>query len=214
MLRASRYGPLTAAGYDAASGEWPVYRAGRAAAVDALGLAPGASVLDLGCGTGLSLPLLLAATGPSGAVVAVDASAAMLARAGRRVAGRGWTGVRLLRADVATVGTTAPGALAREDGGAHDAVLAVYALSLVRDWPAAWAAAVAAARPGARAAVVDMARPRGTGRALAPLAAAACRLGGADIDAHPWTAVERGCTDVTALSLRGGHVQVRVGTLP
>ena len=36
-------------------------------------------MLDLGCGTGLSLPLLLTEVGPTGSVVGVDASAAMLA---------------------------------------------------------------------------------------------------------------------------------------
>ena len=79
---------------------------------------------------------------------------------------------------------------------------------------AAWRTAVSVARPGARVAVVDMARPARRARALTPLALAATRLGGADIDAHPWTALEQECTDVTAVSLRGGHVQVRVGTLP
>lgn len=46
--------------------------------------------------------------------------------------------------------------------------------------------AVGLARPGARIAVVDMAVSTGPARVLEPLARLACRLGGADIAAHPW----------------------------
>ncbi|MEZ4728598.1 MAG: hypothetical protein R3E79_15800 [Caldilineaceae bacterium] len=44
-------------------------------------LAPsfGATALDLGCGTGRALPLLRAAVGPTGQVIALDATWEMLA---------------------------------------------------------------------------------------------------------------------------------------
>ena len=77
----------------------------------------------------------------------------------------------------------------------------------------AWRAATAAARPGARVAVVDLQTPTCPATALAPLAHLACMMGGSDITAHPWSALERDCTDVQAWSLRGGHIQVRAGTL-
>ncbi|MCG6970554.1 MAG: methyltransferase domain-containing protein [Gammaproteobacteria bacterium] len=48
-------------------------------------LAPGGTVVDLGCGTGLNFPLLQQAVGPVGRVISVDLSAEMLARAGKRV---------------------------------------------------------------------------------------------------------------------------------
>lgn len=204
----ARYGQLTALTYDLVSGEWPVYRAGRVAGVHGLRLRPGQRVLDVGCGTGLDLPLLMDGVGPGGAVVALDASAAMLAAAQRRAARLGWQRVRPVHADATRVD---PAALARD--GPADAVIACYTLSLMADWPAAWATAVAAARPGARVAVVDLDVPTGRARALAPLARAACALGGSDPAAHPWTALEGTCSDVTALGLRGGHVQVRAGTL-
>jgi demethylmenaquinone methyltransferase/2-methoxy-6-polyprenyl-1,4-benzoquinol methylase len=206
---ARRYGTATALAYDAISGERPVYRAGRVAAVEALRLAPGDAVLDLGCGTGLDLPLLLPRIGPAGSVVALDASAAMLAATGRRAARAGAARVHLVRADATTVDAAA----LRPGGRPADAVLACYTLSLMADWPAAWRTAVAAARPGARMAVVDLAATTGRARPVAPLARLACWMGGSDPAAHPWTALERECTDVTALSLRGGHVQVRMGTL-
>ncbi|TGB12382.1 class I SAM-dependent methyltransferase [Streptomyces sp. MZ04] len=60
----------------------PAYRA---AATD-LKLRPGARVLDAGCGTGRALPALRDAVGPSGVVLGVDLTPAMLeatVRAGR-----------------------------------------------------------------------------------------------------------------------------------
>ncbi|MFD0028735.1 class I SAM-dependent methyltransferase [Streptomyces sp. NPDC055059] len=60
------------------------------AAVAGLGLRAGDRVLDAGCGTGRALPALRDAVGPSGAVLGVDLTPAMLeaaARAGRDHAG-------------------------------------------------------------------------------------------------------------------------------
>ena len=71
----------------------------RADAVARLALGEGARVLDLGCGTGLSLPLLRAAVGESGAVYGVDLSPDMLAAARRRSSAAGWTNVHLIEAD-------------------------------------------------------------------------------------------------------------------
>ncbi len=187
--------------YDVLSMEWPIYRAGRVAAIRAMELRSGMRVLDLGCGTGLNHPLLQEAIGPTGAVVGVDTSWHMLAQARQRASHRGWSNVELLQADMTEV-----------DGiGAVDAVLATYSLSLVPGWELAWARAMAATRTGGRMAIVDMQLPVGAARIAAPLARLACAAGGADINAHPWTALERDCLDVRAISLRGGHIQVRVG---
>jgi demethylmenaquinone methyltransferase/2-methoxy-6-polyprenyl-1,4-benzoquinol methylase len=73
-----------------------VSREYRAIAVERLSLQPGDSVIDLGCGTGLSLPLLTDAVGPEGRVIGVDASPDMLARARRRVDAAGWGNVELV----------------------------------------------------------------------------------------------------------------------
>lgn len=211
MRRPQRYG-WAAPAYDLVSFEWPVYRAGRVAGVEALGLKAGDSVLDLGCGTGLSLPLLRDAVGPAGHVVGVDASRAMLTHARRRVRSAGWSNVELVHSDAAGTAILDDGVGA--GGTPFDAAIFVYALSLMSPWEDAWAQAVRLVRPGGRLAVVDMALPTGCARPFGPLARLACLLGGADIDAHPWTAVERDLTDVTAATLRGGHLQVRAGMVP
>jgi demethylmenaquinone methyltransferase/2-methoxy-6-polyprenyl-1,4-benzoquinol methylase len=71
----------------------------RAEAVARLALTEGGRVLDLGCGTGLSLPLLRAAVGASGAVYGVDLSPDMLAAARDRSHAAGWANVHLIEAD-------------------------------------------------------------------------------------------------------------------
>lgn len=57
--------------------------------VDALRLRAGSAVLDVGCGHGACLPLLAQQVGVGGRVAGIDASAAMVAAARRRVAAQG-----------------------------------------------------------------------------------------------------------------------------
>ncbi len=52
--------------------------------VDAIPLSKGDTVLDIGCGTGLCMPMLADRVGPTGAIVGVDESPEMLAVARRR----------------------------------------------------------------------------------------------------------------------------------
>jgi len=72
----------------------------RRSAVSWLGLAAGDSVLDVGCGTGLSFELLRAAVGPRGRIVGIEQSPEMIERARRRVRQQGWRNVSLLNAPV------------------------------------------------------------------------------------------------------------------
>lgn len=85
----------------------------RRVAVQALALAPGETVFDVACGTGLSLPLLRRAVGPHGRVVGIEQSPEMLALARRRVAQHRWRNVELIGAPVeaATLAVQADAAL-------------------------------------------------------------------------------------------------------
>jgi len=179
MRRRARY-RTSARFYDLISAEWPVYRAGRVAAIDLMALRPGHRVLDIGCGTGLNFPLVQDRIGPTGSITGVDASAQMLAQAQRRTRAAGWGNVRLIEADATTLDARALGL-----AGDFDAVISTYAVSLMANW-----------------------------RVWTPLARLACLLGGSDIGAHPWTAIEAALTDVHRVSPRGGHIQVRVGSVP
>lgn len=75
----------------------------RRAAVARLAPARGQTVIDFGCGTGLSLPLLRERVGAGGQVVGIEQSPEMLARARERVARQGWRNVELLGAPAESV---------------------------------------------------------------------------------------------------------------
>jgi ubiquinone/menaquinone biosynthesis C-methylase UbiE len=59
--------------------------ADRARVVELLGLHPGETVIDVGCGTGLCFPLLVAGVGSTGRVVGIEQSIDMLGRAKERI---------------------------------------------------------------------------------------------------------------------------------
>lgn len=191
--------------YDALSAERRVYGAGRRAGIEMLRLRPGQHVVDVGCGTGLSLAALREGVLPGGLVTGVDSSAAMLRRARAKVARRGWDGVRLIRADAAA--PSGPWA----DPPA-DAVLFCYSLSVMPNWREALRNAAAAARPGARIAVVDLAVPAGRWPS-AMAARIACLAGGSNPDRRPWLAVGDIASHVEHRSLLAGHIHVAAGEL-
>lgn len=71
----------------------------RAGCVRALDLDPGDTVVEFGCGPGVNLPALREAVGPTGRVVGVDLTRAMLDRARGLVERRGWENVSLVQGD-------------------------------------------------------------------------------------------------------------------
>lgn len=95
----------------------------RARAVAALDLSPGATVLDVGCGTGLSFPLLHERIGPGGHIIGIEQSPDMLDQARQRVRRWRWRNVRLVCSAVVA---------ARIDGRA-DAALFHLVHDILRD---------------------------------------------------------------------------------
>lgn len=85
----------------------------RKRAIAVLALQPGDTVLDVGCGTGLSLPLLRQAVGARGRVVGIEQSPDMIERARQRVAEHRWKNVTLICSPVedAVIGVAADAAL-------------------------------------------------------------------------------------------------------
>jgi ubiquinone/menaquinone biosynthesis C-methylase UbiE len=122
----------------------------RRQAISALGLKPGDTVVDVGCGTGLNFPLLYGAVTSQGRIVGVDLSDEMLAQARQLVAANQWANVELVCADAAQF----------EFPSGVDAVLSTYALTLVPDCGLVISNARRALAPAGRIAVLDMAWPR------------------------------------------------------
>jgi len=149
----------------------------RRIAAERLRLEPGASVLEISCGTGANFPNLQARISPTGRLVGVDYTPAMLAQARRLVERQGWQNVELLQADARQL----------ELGEQFDAVLWMLAASVVPDWQVALERAVAHVKPGGWLVVADArfserryARPLNWYADIMGLGAAA------DIGRRPW----------------------------
>ncbi|WP_294566206.1 class I SAM-dependent methyltransferase [uncultured Arthrobacter sp.] len=205
----SSFAPL----YDLMSAEIPIYRAGRKLGVQSLDLRAGAQVIDVGCGTGLNFRHLKERIGLAGTIVGIDRSAEMLAQARRKATRHGWTNIILIQADATTTPSESIIESITSQGGRplSDAALATYALSLMNPWEAGWNMMRKLTAPGGRLCIVDMQEPTSRIPGTRALARLACSLGGADITAHPWKAVEADCVDVTDGTARAGHLQIRTG---
>jgi ubiquinone/menaquinone biosynthesis C-methylase UbiE len=138
-------------------------QAQRRRAVRALGLRPGASVVDVACGTGQNFPLIQQAIGPEGRIVGIDLTDAMLAQAQQRIEDNGWSNVSLVQADAA----------AFEFPAEVDAILSTYALTQVPGCGEVVGHGAAALAPGGRWAVLDLKLPDRAPRRLAQLGIAA-----------------------------------------
>ncbi|MBP9118597.1 MAG: methyltransferase domain-containing protein [Methyloversatilis sp.] len=131
-----------AAGYDATCGPtWPI----RERTIDLLDLQPGQAVLDVGCGTGLSLARLRECVGEAGHVYGFDQSPDMLEQARRRVAAAGWQNVHLHETPAQGLALPAP----------VDALLFHYTHDVLRS-ASAVDRLLACARPGAAVAIAGI----------------------------------------------------------
>jgi ubiquinone/menaquinone biosynthesis C-methylase UbiE len=142
--------------YDIVSRFYPVpgYPQGaqRLRVVQALGLRPGDSVVDVACGTGLNFPLIEHAIGPDGRIVGVDLTDAMLAQAQARIEANGWRNVTLVQADATEF----------EFPTGVDAILSTYALTQVHECAEVIVHGAAALAAGGRWVVLDLKVPSHT----------------------------------------------------
>lgn len=154
----------------------------RRRAVTRLGLSGGDTVLEVGCGTGRNLPLLVGAVGPQGHVIGVDASAGMLAEAGRLAARRRWGNVELLHGDAAEM----------DIDSQVDAVLFSLSYSVLPEREPVLQRAWDFVRPGGRLLVMDAGLPANAlGRFLAPFAERVATAFPGDPYSRPWEDLAR-----------------------
>jgi demethylmenaquinone methyltransferase/2-methoxy-6-polyprenyl-1,4-benzoquinol methylase len=176
----------------------------RELAVGSLGLRPGDTVVELGCGTGANFALLEKAVGPTGTIVGVDLTDAMLAQARRRVTAEGWTNVQLVEADLADY---------RPPEGVAGA-LSMLALTLVPEYDTVVERCAGALAAGGRLAILDMKEPSGWPRWLVRLLAWLNRPFGVTLDLaerHPWESIRLHLVEVEHRELYFGALYLSVG---
>jgi ubiquinone/menaquinone biosynthesis C-methylase UbiE len=172
--------------YDITSQLYPVpgypQRAQRLRAVQALGLRPGDSVVEIACGTGLNFSLIEQVIGPEGRIVGVDLTDAMLAQAQHRIETNGWSNIRLVQADAAEFDFPTE----------VDAILSTYALSQVPECADVIAHGAVALSRGGRCVVLDLKVPDKAPRWLAQLGISLVRpFASIDewVERRPWAAI-------------------------
>jgi S-adenosylmethionine-diacylgycerolhomoserine-N-methlytransferase len=127
------------------------YLFGRDTLILELDVPTGASVLEVGCGTGRNLALIRRHY-PGARLFGLDISAEMLASADKKLAG---TGARLQVADATRFKAEAFGA------NGFDRVVISYALSMIPDWQAAIDSALDAVAPGGSLHIADFGQQEG-----------------------------------------------------
>jgi ubiquinone/menaquinone biosynthesis C-methylase UbiE len=181
--------------YDITSRFYPApgypQQAQRLRTVQALGLRPGDSVVDIACGTGLNFSLIEQAIGSGGRIVGVDLTDAMLGQAQHRIETNGWRNISLVQADAAEF----------EFPTEVDAIMSTYALTQVPECGDVIAHGAAALSRGGRWAVLDLKIPDNAPRWLAQVGIPLVRPF-ASIDEwiarRPWRAIRAAMKDQLA----------------
>lgn len=160
----------------------------RRQAIAALGVEPGDTVVEVGCGTGLNFELLQNRIGPTGRLIGVDLTDAMLNEAHQRVEERGWQNVTLVHSD----------ALAYDFPAGVDGVLSTFALSLIPDCDVIIQRAAQALAPGGRLALLELQVPDNWPAWLVKVATLLLRpfaLTGEWLDRRPWLTIRQAMSE-------------------
>lgn len=170
------YWSRLAPGWDAMLSVVGLHRRYRRETVSVLDLHKGDTVLDAACGTGLNFPLLYAAVGPRGRIVAVDIARGMLDMAKERANREGYDNVEMVLGDMARV-TLPP----------VDGAVASWCMISIPDYREALENIVSVLRPGGGVSILDFKLVDGfPGPIVNPIFAAICRLTRQDATRQPW----------------------------
>ena len=174
----------------------------RAEAIALLDVHAGDTVLDVGCGTGLSFGALMRRVGAAGRIVGFDPSPDMLALARERIRQHGWSGIALLEA----------GAGDAPLQGQADAALFHFTHDVLRD-PDALDHVLAHLKPGASvvAAGLQWAPPWMLPSNMFVLGAALYSVTCMEGLAQPWTMLAKRLQDVQVLTRGFGGIYIATG---
>ncbi|MEV6670569.1 methyltransferase domain-containing protein [Streptomyces sp. NPDC051162] len=167
-----------------------------------LALRPGDTVVDAGCGTGHNLPLLAEAVGPTGRVIGVDLTDAMLEQAEERV--RGLPNVSLAQADLTSY----------QYPENVRGIIACFSLTLIGEYAKVVERGYEALAPGGRWVALDYRLPGWWPDGLIPALGPMIAPFGGDttmVHRHPWEPIQEGAHRHRTLTRYGGWVYITVG---
>ncbi len=131
----------------------------RERAVAALQLKTGATVVEIGCGTGMNLASFQRYIGPDGKVIGVDLSEAMLEEAQKKVAQAGWNNIEFVHEDASEY---------RFPQGV-DAILSTFSLVFVPEFETLIRNGSRALARGGRFVILDQKIPSGRMKLFIPV---------------------------------------------
>ncbi|MFQ6026813.1 MAG: class I SAM-dependent methyltransferase [Dehalococcoidia bacterium] len=179
----------------------------RKKAVAGLRLQPGDTVLEIGCGTGLTLGLLQEAVGPQGRIIGVDLTEEMLDQARKRIEREGWSNVELVHQDAAEL----------EFPLELDGIISTFALTLIPEYDEIIERGTAALSPGRRFVAADLKLPNNWIARLAPILVPLVRPFGVTLDPthwHPWDSMAKFLENLTVEEFYFGFACIAVGEAP
>jgi demethylmenaquinone methyltransferase/2-methoxy-6-polyprenyl-1,4-benzoquinol methylase len=176
----------------------------RKLAVRQLQLKPGDTVLEIGCGTGLNLSLLIGAVGPTGRVIGVDLTDKMLAQAQARVAKNNWTNVELVHMDASKY--PFPDKV--------NGIISTFAITLIPEYEEIIRRGAAALGSDGRMVIVDLRKPDRWPLWIVNLMVWITRPFGTSLDIaerKPWLAMEKIFENTSHAIRFGGFVFITTG---
>ena len=173
--------------------------------IDYLHLQPGQTVLDVACGTGRNFSLILEKIGPTGKLIGVDYTSAMLVKAREQVEQGGWKNVELIQGDAARLD------LVRK----FDAALCTLAIGVIPDYRSALDRMVNHVKPGGWLAISDSKRSsRRYGWTFNWLANLLGYGAGEVMSRRPWESLEEKVSNFHYEEWFSGFFYVAVGSVP
>ncbi len=176
----------------------------RKMAISQLALKPGDTLLELGCGTGLNFKYAMQDVGPTGKLIGIDLTDAMLQQAEARLKANNWQNVTLVQCDIAKYSFPIN----------VNGVFSSFALTLVPEYQEIIEHAWRAMPTGGRIVLLDFKKPEKWPLWVAKLGVSITKPFGVSLDLcerKPWEVIARYFRNVTVADIYGGFVYIAAG---